>query len=138
MEQLLTCYTGSTILGHMKTRLSLLCLLLSAALSAASWDGTKGNLTLFTTSYSTGMPGLIVMPTPTLFTTFWITTTDPATTAFRVTIRYQLPNQDPAIAVSFCDRPASGPGAAAFQMDPALIQSVSIQELKSTSSTDFQ
>jgi len=122
----------------MKTRLSLLCLLLSAALSAASWDGTKGNLTLVTTSYSTGMPGLIVMPNPATFTLLWITTTDPATTAFRISIKYQLPGQDPAEAVTFCDRPASGPGGAAFQMDPSLIKSITVAELKTTSSTDFQ
>jgi len=122
----------------MKTRLSLLCLLLSAALSAASWDGTKGNITLLTTSYSTGMPGLIVMPNPVTVTLLWITTTDPATTAFRVTIQYQIPGQDPAVAVTFCDRAATGVSGAAFQMDPSLIKSITVAELKTTSSTDFQ
>jgi hypothetical protein len=123
----------------MKTRLSLLCLLLSTALSAASWDGTKGNLTLLTTSYSTGMPGLIVMPNPSTFTLLSIATTDPATTAFRVTIKYQVPNQEPAVAVTFCDRAAGATSAtAAFQMDPTLITSVTVDELKTTSSTDFQ
>jgi hypothetical protein len=122
----------------MKTRLSLLCLLLSAALSAASWDGTKGNITLLTTSYSTGMPGLIQMPNPVTITLLWITTTDPATNAFRVTIQYQVPDQEPAIAVAFCSRPATGAGAAPFQIDPSLIKSVTVEELKTTSSTDFR
>lgn len=120
-------------------------LLLVAAMAtglsfAATWDGTRGNLTLLTTSYNTGMPGLIVMPNPATYTVFWITTTDPSTTSFRVTVKYRTGDGgDAAIAVGFCDRavePASA-SAAFFRLDPALVLSVAIEELRASPPVEF-
>jgi hypothetical protein len=118
-------------------KLTLLLAVAASASLAASWDGTKGNVTVLTYSYSTDIPGLPTAEPVRTYTMILVKSSDASATALRVTIRYTdgVAASTRSIVV---DRPTNGlMRIAPFEVSPRQITSVLVEELKTTASQEF-
>ena len=122
----------------MKLKLAALLFAAAGMLGAASWDGTKGDITLLTTSFSTSMPYLPFIPQLADFTMICVKTPDDSTVGFRVTVRSSDADGKPISTSLLSKRNSDGSfSVVAFPIALWQVMSVVIEKLFPSAYAEF-